>query len=44
MAEVMKIPKFANIPASSVELVIAAAARRTADPGQELMHQAKKHA
>jgi hypothetical protein len=40
MAAIMKIPKFASTPSSAVELVVAAAARRTAAPGQQLMRQA----
>jgi hypothetical protein len=39
MVAVMKIPKFANMLPSAVELAVAVAARRTAVAGQELMQQ-----
>jgi hypothetical protein len=40
MAEVIKIPKFASLPSSAVELAVTAAVRRSAAPEQELMQQA----
>ena len=39
MAAVAKLPKFALLPPTAVELVVAAATRRTAAAGQEVMQQ-----
>jgi hypothetical protein len=41
-AAVIKIPQFAMLPSSAIELAVAAAVRCTAEPGQELMQQASR--
>jgi hypothetical protein len=41
MAEIIKIPKFANLPSSAIELAVTAAVRRTAAPEQEIMQQVR---